>query len=158
MTVQQSDMAQARALLRAATQATLATRMPNAAAPDRDGWPFASLVLIAHGADGAPLMLLSDLAEHCKNIKADDRVSLLIDGTAGLKDPLTGPRLTVLGRARRSADPNHRRLFLLRHESAALYADFSDFAIYQVVVDSAHLVAGFGRIQWIAAEALLDHS
>ena len=145
----QAEREAARALLRGARRATLATAA-------RDGWPFASLVLIAPDRDGAPLLLLSDLAEHSRNIKADDRVSLLIDGTAGLTDPLTGPRLTVLGRARRSADPSHRRRFLAAHANAALYADFADFAVYHVAVDSAHLVAGFGRIQWISAAALLD--
>ena len=115
-----------------------------------------SFVLNACDHEGRPLLLLSDLAEHSRNIEADDRVSLLIDGTAGLADPLTGPRLTVLGRARRSADVSHRKGFLEAHPEAALYADFSDFSIYHVAVDSAHLVAGFGRIQWISAAALLD--
>ena len=136
----------ARALLRGARQATLATAA-------HDGWPFASLVLIAHGPDGAPLLLLSDLAEHSRNIAADDRVSLLIDGTGGFDDPLSGPRLTVLGRALRSAEPDHRRRFLARHPGAAQYADFADFAVYRMAIDSAHLVAGFGSIHWITAEA-----
>lgn len=138
----------ARALLRGARQATLATAA-------HDGWPFASLVLIAHGPDGAPLLLLSDLAEHSRNIAADDRVSLLIDGTAGLEDPLTGPRLTVLGRAERSTDPDHRHRFLERHPSAEQYVDFADFAVYRMAVDRGHLVAGFGRIHWIDAAQLL---
>lgn len=142
----------ARALLRDATRASLATAMRG----DRHGWPFASLVLIASDRDGAPLMLLSDLAEHSRNIVADNRISLLIDGTAGFDDPLSGPRLTVLGRAERSADADHRRRFLARHPSAAQYADFTDFAVYHVAVDSAHLVAGFGRIHWIEAAALLE--
>jgi putative heme iron utilization protein len=152
----QADLEEARALLRAAGQATLATIFSTTGTRDRGGWPFASLVLIAHDRDGSPLLLLSDLAEHSRNIEADDRVSLLIDGTAGLADPLTGPRLTVLGRARRSAGASHRKGFLEAHPEAALYADFSDFSIYHVAVDSAHLVAGFGRIQWISAAALLD--
>ena len=152
MTNERNDpAAAARDLLRGATSATLATALQ-----ERDGWPFASLVLIAHDGCGAPLLLLSDLAEHSRNIAVDDRVSLLIDGTSGLDDPLSGARLTVLGRAHRSADANHRRRFLARHPSAAQYADFADFAVYRVAVDSAHLVAGFGAIDWLAAEALLD--
>ncbi len=148
---QTDPAADAHALLRGASIVTLAT-----AARDRDGWPFASLVLIALDSGFSPLLLLSDLAEHSRNIAADDRVSLLIDGTAGLEDALSGPRLTVLGRARRSADPSHRQSFLARHASAALYADFADFAVYRVALDSAHLVAGFGSIHWITAAALLD--
>ena len=140
----------ARALLRTASQATLAT-----AAQDRGGWPFASLVLLAHDRDGTPLLLLSDLAEHSRNIAADDRVSLLIDGTAGLDDPLTGPRLTVLGHAERSTDPDHRQRFLKRHPSAEQYVDFADFAVYRLAVERGHLVAGFGRIHWIDAAELL---
>ena len=99
--------------------------------------------------------MLSDLAEHSRNIAADDRVSLLIDGTAGYDDPLPGPRLTVLVRTRRNADANHRQRFLARHPEAALYADFNDFAIYRIALDRAHLVAGFGRIDWIEGAALL---
>ena len=115
-------------------------------------------MLIAGDRDGAPLLLLSDLAEHSRNIEADDRVSLLIDGTAGLDDPLTGPRLTLLGRVRVSAEPDHRRRFLAAHPGAAQYADFADFAVYRVALDSAHLVAGFGSIHWLTAEALLDRA
>ena len=148
---QNDPAAEARDLLRGASIATLAT-----AARMRDGWPFASLVLIAHDRHGAPLLLLSDLAEHSRNIKADERVSLLVDGTAGYEDALSGPRLTVLGRARRTTDASHRERFLASHASAAQYADFADFALYRVTVDSAHLVTVIGRIHWITAEALLD--
>ena len=100
-------------------------------------------------------LLLSDLAEHSRNIAADDRVSLLIDGTVGLEDRLTGPRLTLLGRAARSADPAHRADYLARHQSAELYAGFGDFGFYRVTMDSVHLVAGFGKIHAIAGAALL---
>jgi putative heme iron utilization protein len=142
--------AEARALLRAASTASLGTI-------GRDGgWPFTSLVLVATDHDGVPLLLLSDLAEHSANIAADDRVSLLIDGTAGLDDPLTGPRLTVVGRATRSDHAGHRERYLARHESAAQYADFGDFAFYRIAMESGHLVAGFGRIDWIAGAHMVN--
>src|SRR5262245_53778447 len=117
----------ARRLLRAADRAALATRL---AQPE--GWPYASLVLLACDQEGAPLLLLSDLAEHSRNIAIDDRVALLIDGTAGHDDPLTGPRLTVLGRAATSADAGQRARFLARHPGAALYAQFADFRLYRI--------------------------
>lgn len=135
--------AQARDLLRHASTAGLGTIA-------RDGGgPFVSLVLIATDPGGAPILLLSDLAEHSRNIAADDRVSLLIDGTADYEDPLTGPRLTLLGRAARSDHAHHRDCYLARHESAAQYAGFGDFAFYRIAVERGHLVAGFGRIDWI---------
>lgn len=135
--------------MRAQDTATLAT------AHHDGGWPFASLVLVAADHDAAPLLLISTLAEHTKNLAAEPRVSLLFDGTAGLDSRLTGPRATVLGRAERSDTPRHRERFLARHPDAAVYADFADFAVYRIAVERAHLVAGFGRIDWISVNDLL---
>jgi hypothetical protein len=48
--------------------------------------------------DGAPVLLISRLAVHTKNILADARVSLMMDErVAG--DPLEGARIMVAGRA-----------------------------------------------------------
>jgi len=141
----------ARRLLRSLDRAALATSL----APASGGGPYVSLVLIATAPDGAPLLLLSDLAQHTMNMAAEPRVALLFDGTAGLAEPLTGARATVLGRATRSADERLRARFLARHPGAALYAGFGDFHLYCVAVERAHLVAGFGRIDWIAAAELL---
>jgi hypothetical protein len=144
--------AQAQALLQAASTASLGTI-------DRDGGgPFASLVLVATDDQGEPILLLSDLAEHSRNIAADDRVSLLIDGTAGHDDPLTGPRLTLQGRAARRDDGRFREVYLGRHASAAQYADFGDFAFYGIAVERAHLVAGFGRIDWVSGADMAAYS
>ena len=143
----------ARGLVRAADRATLATALAG------DGWPYASLVLVASTQAARPLMLLSDLAAHSRNMAADDRVSLLFDGTAGLAEPLTGPRVTLLGRVRQSAEPADRARFLSRHPAAASYAGMADFRIYRLEPTRGHLVAGFGRIHWIeAADILFGHA
>ncbi len=149
----------ARRLMRACDRAALATAQRpaddgGAVAAEADGWPYPSLVLVAFDHDGSPLLLLSTLADHTRNLLADGRVGLLFDGTAGLAQPLTGARLSVLGRAERSDDPIHRERYLRRHPDAALYAGFADFAIYRVAVERAHLVAGFGRIHWLSAAEL----
>jgi heme oxygenase (biliverdin-IX-beta and delta-forming) len=144
---------EARRLIRAADRATLATAL---ARPDEArGWPYASLVLAACRPDGSPLLLLSDLADHSKNIAADPRVSLLFDGTAGLAEPLAGPRLTLLGRAEETHDGADRARYLARHPSAEAYAGFKDFRLYRVAVARGHLVAGFGRIHWLEAGDIL---
>jgi putative heme iron utilization protein len=141
--------AQARDLLRQAQRASLATLLEN-------GAPYASLVLVAEDEDFSPILLLSYLAEHAKNLKRDPRASLLIDGTAGLDEPLTGPRVTLIGAMTKSDDERLKTRYLARHKSAALYAGFRDFAFYRMNVERAHLVAGFGRIDWIdAADFLL---
>ena len=86
-----------RLLARGCTRAALATSL--------NGAPYASLVLFAVDVDASPLLLLSDLAQHSRNIAFDPRVSLLLDATEGHPDPLTGPRLTLLGRALPTDDP-----------------------------------------------------
>ena len=141
-----------RNLLRAADRAALATSLPAAA---YQAWPYASLVLVAAAKDGSPILFISDLSEHAKNIAADNRVSLLIDGTAGLKDPLTGPRVSILGRAVRADLPELKARFLARHAGAKIYAGFADFHVYRLEVTRAHFVAGFGRIHWIEAAEII---
>lgn len=153
-------VAQARALMRSLDRATLATALPGQIAqPDEaqtQAWPYASLVLVAVDHDLSPILLMSNLAEHSKAIAADPRMSLLFDGTTELAQPLTGPRLTVLGRIERTDDTRIRRRFLARHPDAAMYADFGDFHFHRVRVSRAHLVAGFGRIRWLEGADLME--
>lgn len=148
----------ARGLVRGAATVSLATLLPpdaaKAGAGMPAGWPFASLVLVATDHDGAPLLLLSSLAEHTRALAADSRCTLLFDSTGGRPDPLTGARLSLLGRAERSADPAHKARFLARHRAARQYADFGDFSMFVVRSERAHLVAGFGRIAWLEPTAL----
>ncbi|MGH7114295.1 MAG: HugZ family protein, partial [Stellaceae bacterium] len=137
----------ARGLMRRGTQAALATSL--------EGAPYASLVLVAADLDASPLLLLSDLAQHSRNIAFDPRVSLLIDATGDHPEPLAGPRLTMLGQAEASKDPRLLARFVARHPSSGDYAGFADFRLYRVAVERGHLVAGFGRIEWIEGGDLL---
>ncbi|MBI3514368.1 MAG: DUF2470 domain-containing protein [Proteobacteria bacterium] len=138
----------ARGLIRAADRAVLASSL---ARPGLAGWPYGSLVLVATDHDLSPLLLISDLADHTRNIAQEPRVSLLFDGTAGVADPLTAARLSVLGTCARDNAPGARARFLARHPSAEAYAGFGDFHLYRVTLEAAHLVAGFGRIHWLSA-------
>jgi heme iron utilization protein len=146
---QPDDVARsARRLVRAALKGALATL-------DREtGHPYASLVLVATEPDGAPVFLISRLALHTRNLEKDPRASLLIDGTDGLGDPLTGGRLTVNGVARRSLSATAKRRFLARHPSAEAYAGFADFAMYSLEATGGHFIGGFGRIVDLPAAAL----
>jgi putative heme iron utilization protein len=145
----------ARDLIRGLDRAVLASALP-VSPPETAPWPYASLVLVAADHDLSPLLLISNLAEHTRAIARDDRVSLLFDGTAGLAQPLTGPRLSVLGRAAPRPDARLKARYLARHPDAALYASFADFQLYRVAIERAHLVGGFGKIHWIAAADLLS--
>jgi putative heme iron utilization protein len=143
-----------RELIRSRDRAALATALP---VTDRTEptWPYASLVLVAVDHDLSPLLLLSDLAEHSRAIARDSRVSLLFDGTGGLAQPLTGPRVTLLGRAAKTRDERLKSRFLRHHPDAEMYAAFQDFNFYRVSLERAHLVGGFGKIRWIEPEELL---
>jgi hypothetical protein len=138
----------ARTLLREARSGALATLMT------ASGDPYCSLVNVATAADGSPLLLISRLAVHTKNILADPRVSLMLDERrAG--DPLEGARVMLMGSAAATDDPNARRRYLERQPEAKMFADFADFAFYRIALKGAHLVAGFGRIVDLAAADLL---
>jgi putative heme iron utilization protein len=151
MCVSPDQIAAARRLMRSTDRAALATLLPTA----QGAAPYASLALIAVDHDLSPILLISRLAVHTQAIAADNRVSLLVDGTAGLDHALTGARLSVLGRAEVSHEPRLRARYIARHPEAAMYADFPDFSFYRVAVERAHLVAGFGKIDWIDAATLL---
>jgi heme oxygenase (biliverdin-IX-beta and delta-forming) len=136
-----------RRLMRSQVHAVLATSLVDGAGPRA----YASLVAVACDTDASPLLLISDLAQHSRNIAADGRVSLLFDGegaSAGA-DPLAEPRLSLLGEAVRHDDERGRARFVARHPGAARYAGFGDFHLYRVEIGRGHLVAGFGRISWI---------
>jgi len=141
---------EARGLMRRARSASLGTALRS-----RDGWPYVSLVTVACDHDGSPLLLLSDLSDHSRNLTADPRGSLLFEAASGRTNPQTGPRVSVLGRIEKSNVYRHRRRFLARHPSAILYAGFGDFFFYKMTVERAHYVAGFGRAHWIEADTLL---
>src|ERR1700754_1322122 len=87
----------AKSLLRKSRQGALATLMA------ASGDPYCSLVNVAAHADASPILLISRLAVHTKNILADNRVSLMLDErVAG--DPLEGARIMLAGRAEEASD------------------------------------------------------
>jgi len=139
----------ARRLVRSALKGALATL-------DRTtGHPYASLVLVATEPNGAPLFLISRLALHTLNLERDQRASLLIDGTDGLGDPLTGGRVTLTGTVARCDSPTALRRFLARHPGAEGYAGFADFSMHAMTVTGGHYIGGFGRIVDLEPAALL---
>ena len=141
---------EARTLLRTVRSGALATLTP-------EGDPYASLVSLASLPDGSPVLPLSTLAIHTQHLLADPRCSLLLDG-GGKGDPLTHPRVTLLGRAVQASSDERaawRTRFLRRHPKAALYVDFGDFSFWRVELRAARVIGGFGRIHGLEAADLL---
>jgi len=133
---------------------TLAERpVPNSAATV---FPFVTLVLPALDPQGRPLLLLSDLSDHARNLKRDPQASLLFDGTAGLAEPLTGPRLTLIGRVALADDADSRARYVAAQPSAEGYIGFGDFHLYRFDISEGLLVAGFGRIHRMPGSLLAE--
>ncbi len=141
--------AQVRGLLADIREVALATL-------DADGGPFASFVTTAPAPDGRPLLLLSDLARHTKNLKRQPQCSMLFVGEGGDQaDPLVRCRVTLTGRLERAVDQDAARIqYCAVNKSAADYAGFGDFSLYRMDVSGGHLVAGFGRIAELSVEDL----
>jgi putative heme iron utilization protein len=134
-------------LLRSVRTATLATLT-------EDGAPFATLTAIATDHDGAPILLLSRLARHTRNLERDSRCSLLLP-QGGRGDPMAHPRLTLVAKAARTQSPGVRARFLARNPKAQLYADFPDFSFWRAEIESVHLNGGFARAADFGPQALL---
>jgi hypothetical protein len=141
----------ARSLLRRSRQGALATLMAGS------GDPYCSLVNVASHPDGSPILLISRLALHTRNLLGDARVSLMLDERAE-GDPLEGARIMLAGRAEQAADPDLemvRRRYLSAHPSAEAFVNFADFSFFRIRPSGTHLVAGFGRIVDLKPEQFL---
>jgi len=166
-----SDAERARTLVTEARTATLST-----VAIDSGGVPFGSLVAHAVDERGRPLLCLSDLAEHSRNLAADRRASVMVtesptesptgnstgnstDSAAdsatdsGGGDPLARGRVSLLGEVS-VLDGGERAAALERYRAVhtgAFYVEFTDFRVYRLEVTSARFVGGFGRMSWVDA-------
>jgi putative heme iron utilization protein len=149
--VHATDLAgEIRQLLRAANRAYLGTLTSRL---DID-FPFVTLVVPALAGDGSPLLLLSDLSDHAKNLQRNQHASLLFDGTLDRAEPLTGPRVTLIGTLKVSEAAEDRETYLAQRPEAGLYAGFGDFRFYRFYLLEALFVAGFGRIHRLTAAEL----
>src|SRR5450755_3676199 len=140
-----------RSLLRRSRQGALATLMAGS------GDPYCSLVNLASHPDGSPILLISRLALHTRNLLGDARLSLMLDERAE-GDPLEGSRITLAGQAEQASGddvPILRRRYLSAHPSSEVFVDFKDFSFFRIRPTGAHLVAGFGRIVDLKPEQFL---
>lgn len=135
----------ARTLMAHATDATLSTL-----AVKPQGHPYGSLVLFGV-LDGDPILLISTLAEHTKNLLADRRCSLLVSA-AGPENPLALGRVTLVA----TGEPvdgdtlaQAKEAFLSKNPAAKAYADFRDFQLWRLRVQGIRYIGGFGRMSWV---------
>ena len=118
-----------------------------------DGYPYGSAVSYAVDTDGAPVLLMSGMAEHTVNAKGDARVSLLVStDVPDADDPLASARLTLVGKLELLSDPGScRDRYLKAHPYAGYYADFTDFGFWRLDVERCRFIGGFGHMSWVSA-------
>jgi putative heme iron utilization protein len=146
-TAHQSARSDAKRLLRLARTGALATL-------DASG-PLTTLIGVASDWDGAPLFLMSELARHTKNLTSNPRASLLLTSEGGRGDPLNQPRITLNGVVRQRRGGDGRERYVRRNPKAKLYANFTDFSVRRLDIETVHFNGGFGRADPLAAEDIL---
>ncbi|MBV9785018.1 MAG: DUF2470 domain-containing protein [Acidisphaera sp.] len=138
---------EARLMLRAARVGTLATVA--------GGEPYAALVTPATAPDLAPLLLLSGLSDHTRQLRAAPRCALLVVGPPEARNPQTAPRLSLACLAAEADAPALRARYLAVHPYAGVYAGFGDFALWRLTILGGRFVGGFARAARLRPAALL---
>ncbi len=116
------------------------------------GYPYGSFVTFAL-LDNAPIFLVSELAEHTKNLQGDSHCSLLV-AEDGEGDPLARGRVTLVGQCQPLVPGSEihgraREGYLQVHPNASYYVDFQDFAIWRLEVENLRYIGGYGRMSWV---------
>jgi heme oxygenase (biliverdin-IX-beta and delta-forming) len=137
-----------RSLLRSAVTTTLGTTAFDT------GKPYCSLILVGTNSVSEPLLLLSDLAVHSKNIGHSSEVSLLVSEQPADVDPLTQTRVTLQGQLVKEDNSLSLHRYLRRYATAEQFAGFTDFHLYRFIINKAHVVAGFGKIYWLDGDQI----
>jgi len=118
------------------------------------GFPFGSLMPYAPDEQGRPVFLISSMAMHTQNLKADARASLLVIEESGA-DPLGAARITLVGEVLPVLPAETgavREPYLSRHQNARYWVDFNDFGFYRMQPADVYFIGGFGVMGWVTAE------
>lgn len=119
-----------------------------------EGYPFGSLTPFVASHEGRPVLLISSLAQHTRNVLSDPRVCLTVYDPAE-KYKLAGSRVSILGNAAPVPEHEHAaladRYFAFFPHSRAYQSDL-DFKFYWVEPHRVRFVSGFGRVHWLPKE------
>jgi putative heme iron utilization protein len=133
-------------LTRVGSISTLSRKQP--------GFPFGSVMPYGLDEHGRPIFLISTMAMHTQNLKADPRSSLLVTEDDADGDPLGASRVTLVGNVLPVPEaeiPGARKVYLERQPNSKYWVDFEDFSFYRMDVVDTYYVGGFGVMSWVAA-------
>ena len=140
---------EARALVASTNVAALATHSD-------DGYPWASLVAFGSFDHGSPVLFVSRLAEHARNLERDPRMSLVVVDPHPRADVLASGRVTLAGTAERPGPELAgvaQEAYVEAVPSAKAYVDFGDFSLWVLRIERVRWVGGYGRMDSVDAEA-----
>jgi heme iron utilization protein len=119
------------------------------------GDPWASFV--TYGLlGGNPVLCVSNLAEHGRNLAGDPRASIAIVAPTSESDPLAGGRITLAGVVDAPTGDEAvaaRQAHLEAVAAAKYYIDYSDFTLWVLRVNRVRWVGGYGRMDSATGEA-----
>ena len=118
------------------------------------GFPFGSLMPYALDSAGRPIFLISNMAMHTQNLKAEPRASLFIEQSGADDDPLGAARATLVGHTEPVPEADLARVreaYLTRHENSRYWVDFADFGFFRLQPIDIYYVGGFGVMGWVDA-------
>ena len=119
------------------------------------GFPFGSVVGYALDPEARPLLLMSALAVHHRNLEADARASLTIFDDEAQGDPTSAGRVTLMGQIEAVPEidlPIAREAYIIKHPDSGQWIDFGDFSLLRMQVKDLYFIAGFGSMGWILPE------
>ena len=125
------------------------------------GFPFGSLMPYALDQRGRPIFLISNMAMHTQNLKADPRASLFVAQEAASEDPLGAARATLVGDVMpvpAAELAGARELYLAAHASSRYWVDFADFGFFRLEPVDIYYVGGFGVMGWVEAQGYAEAS
>lgn len=117
------------------------------------GYPFGSVMPYAIDSQGRPIVLISQMATHTKNLRAQPKATLLVAGQSG--SALGAARVSIMGDFEPVEDSereNIAALYFETHPESRQWAGFGDFGFYRMNIADIYFVGGFGVMGWITAE------
>ena len=122
---------------------------------DYPGYPFGSALPFSIAADGWPLLLISHLARHTRNLLADSHCSLTLIET-GEGDLQQRLRLTMLARALplQASDGHAEQRHFRYYPNSLMYHEQLNFRFFRLLPERFYFVGGFGTARWIGIDRL----
>jgi hypothetical protein len=136
-------------LLHSVQEAALATHSTTL-----DGFPFASAVPFVTDEHHRPVILISALAEHSRNLAVNPRASLMIAKMLGEGEMA---RVSLMGEVSPiDADPLLVARYLRYHPHAERFLQLGDFRFHRFEPIKVLTVGGFAKASWLEGSRLIE--